>query len=117
MRFRTSILDHVTSDYIKRAHKKAYAALAQLNAVLEDEVFSPTVRNLIMDAAEEYASARQKIMEAKVGEEASQYVEKDMQMMAQMKAMAESLCGILEDESPVTGKDIAFFKKDPTFGL
>ena len=33
-------------------------------------------------------------------------------MMAQMKAMAESLCGILEDESPVTGKDIAFFKKN-----
>jgi hypothetical protein len=78
MGFQTSILNDVTGYGVEKAQRKAEEAKDYLHEILRQEVFSPTVRQLIFAAAADYAQARQGIMEAKVGEEAHQFVQADL---------------------------------------
>ena len=76
--FRTSILNEVEGPIVEQAQRRAVGAKRAVTAPLNAEIHSPTVRRIIMDVVEEYAAARQGIMEAKVGEEANRFVQEDV---------------------------------------
>ena len=67
--------------------EKAIEAYANAKDAFYDcvsrEIFSPSVRILILEAAAEYASARQKIIEAIVAQDNSDYVREDMRICSE----------------------------------
>lgn len=92
--FKTSILNEVTGYGVEKAQREAGEAKAYLWQVIAQEVFSPAVRDLIFEAAGDYALARQRIMEAKVGEDAHQYV------VSSMRHDREFITLLLQPDSP-----------------
>ncbi len=92
--FKTSILNEVTGPGVEKAQREASEAKAYLYRIIHEEVFSPAVRALIMKAAAEYGKARQRIMEAKVGADAHQYV------VNSMRHDREFITLLLQPDSP-----------------
>ena len=85
MPFETSIFNEITGPGVDIAQQRAAEAKDRLNQILQNEVFSKTVREMIRFAVGDYAEARVEILSAKVGAEiaaANQLsYEHDSQMM------------------------------------
>ena len=84
MAFETKILNEVTGPIVDKAQREAELAKDRLMSVIDAEVHSATAKRLIWKAAAGYALARQEIMEAKVGQDARNYVDADQQNFNQL---------------------------------